>query len=241
MNTNDNNKFLELAESLGWSFNICDRHDGEVCVELEKYSPAGQDFIATIWFKDGDEDDFRARLGDYATDFDPDEEAAKWISPDGHGVNGAPRRLSEILADMQSCKKMLLDLYNAYFSKRFPETAPLFLIGDTVVWHDPDPSRPWYENDLIYEVVGIKPDGCVELRNDWFYAEAAPDECEPFTFTDEIPDEDWTHLVGLRTAMRNLCTAASNFSDSALHKVLRSMAESCASQMEQAITNRDSL
>ena len=44
------NDFLKLAEDLGWSYNVDDTPNerGEVCVELEKYSPQNQDFIATI-------------------------------------------------------------------------------------------------------------------------------------------------------------------------------------------------
>lgn len=35
------NDFLKLAEDLGWSYNVDDTPNerGEVCVELEKYSP----------------------------------------------------------------------------------------------------------------------------------------------------------------------------------------------------------
>ena len=54
------NDFFKLAEDLGWSYNVDDTSNerGEVCVELEKYSPQDQDFIATIWFEKGNKSDF---------------------------------------------------------------------------------------------------------------------------------------------------------------------------------------
>ena len=92
------NDFLKLAEDLGWSYNVVDTPNerGEVCVELEKYSPQDQDFIATIWFENGNKSDFMDKLYQYYSDFDPDEEASKWIGEDGHGANGAPYKLSDI-------------------------------------------------------------------------------------------------------------------------------------------------
>ncbi len=120
------NDFFKLAEDLGWSYNVDDTPDerGEVCVELEKYSTQGQDFIATIWFENGNKSDFMDKLYQYYSDFDPDEEASKWIGEDGHGANGAPYKLSDILQDMEDCKDMLLDLWHEYFYDEYPENRP---------------------------------------------------------------------------------------------------------------------
>ena len=51
------NDFLKLADDLGWSYNVSDTPNerGEVCVELEKYSPQDQDFIFYIWFETDNE------------------------------------------------------------------------------------------------------------------------------------------------------------------------------------------
>lgn len=120
------NDFFKLAEDLGWSYNVDDTPNerGEVCVELEKYSPQNQDFIATIWFENGNKSDFMDKLYQYYSDFDPDEEASKWIGEDGHGANGAPYKLSDILQDMEDCKDMLLDLWHEYFYDEYPENRP---------------------------------------------------------------------------------------------------------------------
>lgn len=117
------NDFLKLAEDLGWSYNVSDTPNerGEVCVELEKYSPQGQDFIATIWFEDENEHNFIKALREYWQDFDPDEEACKWIGEDGHGKNGAPYSIRDILDDMEDCKSMLRELYIAFYNKAYPD------------------------------------------------------------------------------------------------------------------------
>lgn len=53
-------------------------------------------------------------MREYWQNFDPDEEAAKWIGEDGHGVNGAPYSLREILNDMVDCEDMLCELLVAF-------------------------------------------------------------------------------------------------------------------------------
>ncbi len=116
------NDFLELAETLGWSYNVSEpTNEDDVYVELEKHSPQGQDFIATIWFEDGNECDFIDRLCEYWQDFDPDEEAVKWIGEDGHGVKGAPYSAREILNGMEDCKCMLRELFIAFHNRAFPD------------------------------------------------------------------------------------------------------------------------
>lgn len=117
------NDFLKLAEDLGWSYNVSDTPNerGEVCVELEKYSPQGQDFIATIWFENENEHNFIKALREYWQDFDPDEEACRWIGEDGHGKNGAPYSIRELLDDMEDCKGMLRELYIEFYNRAFPD------------------------------------------------------------------------------------------------------------------------
>lgn len=116
------NNFLQLANELGWSYNISEApNKGEVCAELEKYSPQGQDFIASIWFENSNEYDFIDRLREYWQDYDPDEEAAKWIGEDGHGANGAPYSVRDIIDDMEECKGMLRELYIAFHNRAFPD------------------------------------------------------------------------------------------------------------------------
>lgn len=117
------NDFLKLAEDLGWSYNVDDTPNerGEVCVELEKYSPQDQDFIVPIWFETDNECDFADRLEEYWRDFDPSEEAINWVGPDGHGTNGAPYDLQDIINDMVDCKEKLRELVVKYHNQAYPD------------------------------------------------------------------------------------------------------------------------
>ena len=117
------NDFLKLAEDLDWSYNVDDTPNerGEVCVELEKNSPQDQDFIVSIWFETDNECDFADKLEEYWRDFDPSEEAINWVGPDGHGTNGAPYDLQDIINDMVDCKEMLRELVVKFHNQVYPD------------------------------------------------------------------------------------------------------------------------
>ncbi len=44
---------------------------------------------------------FAKALRDLAEYFDPDEQTSLWVGPDGHGKNGAPYRISDILHEFE--------------------------------------------------------------------------------------------------------------------------------------------
>ena len=97
----------ETAESLDWNVDIDDRY-----ITFQWYSNAGQDFNVTINL-DGINDiaDMADAVYDYYESFDPDEEASYWIGDDGHGKNGAPYHLRDLLDDMEECKEKIYELY----------------------------------------------------------------------------------------------------------------------------------
>ena len=45
---------------------------------------------------------------------DVDEEAYIWIGSDGHGKNGAPYHIADIVKDMEEAEVMMADLYEAF-------------------------------------------------------------------------------------------------------------------------------
>lgn len=47
--------------------------------------------------------------------YDVDEEAALWIGSDGHGKNGAPYRISDILKDMEEVDERLKMLWEEIY------------------------------------------------------------------------------------------------------------------------------
>lgn len=59
------NDFLKLAEELDWSYNVDDTPNerGEVCVELEKYSPTRPRFHCFYLVRDGQRVRLRRQAG----------------------------------------------------------------------------------------------------------------------------------------------------------------------------------
>lgn len=108
-------KVTAIAENDDWSVYNHDDEYNTVDLYISKYSSMDQDFGFYIECKTGDTDEFIKAVEDYYNSYDPDEEAALWIGSDGHGHNGAPYNLSDILEDMKDCKsnvKGLIDLLN---------------------------------------------------------------------------------------------------------------------------------
>lgn len=49
-------------------------------------------------------------MTEYIEGFDVDEETYLWLDSDGHGKNGAPYRIREVLDDMEVAERMMNDL-----------------------------------------------------------------------------------------------------------------------------------
>ena len=54
-----------------------------------------------------------SEIEDYYEGFDPDYEAYLWIGTDGHGRNGAPYHIKDIVDEMEEAKKNFTDFYNS--------------------------------------------------------------------------------------------------------------------------------
>lgn len=99
-------KMIEKVESLGWSVS----KEGDKQFRFRKYSPAGQDFSIAV---EGEHfEEILSSIQEVYEDFDVSEETYIWLDHTGHGKNGAPYHMREVLEDMESCKQMILDLYN---------------------------------------------------------------------------------------------------------------------------------
>lgn len=106
------NRITAIAEDDGWSVHNHSENYDKVDLYLSKYSNAGQDFGFYIECETGDADEFINAVEGYYNSYDPCEEAAIWLGPDGHGKNGAPYDLKDLIEDMEDCKnnvKGLLD------------------------------------------------------------------------------------------------------------------------------------
>lgn len=96
-------KYIEICEKLKWAVHECD--DGTV--ELEKYSPAGEDFIFCV-----DKDDFVRNVKEYAAGFDIDDHIAMWIEANQNGVSGVPSA-RVLVQDAEEIDDMLQELADA--------------------------------------------------------------------------------------------------------------------------------
>lgn len=101
-----------VATGLGWHV---DTTSAPSIVEFEfsQYTPAGQDFNFSVEMKGNDPDSLLDDIERYYEAFDPDYEASLWIGDDGHGRNGAPYHIKDIVRYMEAAEEMIDTLYQA--------------------------------------------------------------------------------------------------------------------------------
>jgi len=93
------------AKKLDWSV----EKTGDKEYEFQKYSPEGQNFYMYIT---GDTiEEIAEDIYGFYERYDISEETALWIDHTGHGINGAPYHIEDIVEDMKYCKNMVLELY----------------------------------------------------------------------------------------------------------------------------------
>lgn len=106
---------MELSEKI---IEVLEAHDISLCgeisertynndgydVELETYSPEGEDVIIPLIY-DGTEEDFIRQFRSYAEGFDAEEHAEMWI--ESRGKNGVPDSIKDLLEDAEWIKSTL--------------------------------------------------------------------------------------------------------------------------------------
>lgn len=105
-------RIVEIAESQGFSVDIDIKGDS-VEFTFSQFTDFGQDFSFWVTMKDYDIYTLIKELDDYYEGYDPDAEAMLWIDSDGHGKNGAPYRLTDVVKDMEQCEQMIKSLLDA--------------------------------------------------------------------------------------------------------------------------------
>lgn len=95
-----NEKYIEICEKLDWT--VHEHQKGYV--DLEKYSPAGEDFIFGVSSKN-----FVYDVKSYAAGFDQDEHIEMWIEARHNGTKGIPS-IRELVKDAEDIDKMLQEL-----------------------------------------------------------------------------------------------------------------------------------
>ena len=98
---NIESKYLNVLENHGWAVSSY-TDDGRV--ELEKYSPAGEDFSIR-----GGVENLPAEVREYAAGFGIDEHIEMWIEARKNGVSGVPST-RELVKDAEDIDKMLQEI-----------------------------------------------------------------------------------------------------------------------------------
>ena len=70
-----------------------------------------RNFNISVEMSGNDVKSFIHNLYECYDSYDPDYEAYLWIGEDGHGKNGAPYHIKDIVEDMEAAEKYILDLY----------------------------------------------------------------------------------------------------------------------------------
>jgi len=99
------NKYIAICEKMDWTVNEYDDY-----IELEKHSPAGEDFSFTV-----EKNDFIDNVKEYSAHFDIDEHIEMWIEARKTGTSGVPST-RELVKDAEDIDKMLQELSTALFA-----------------------------------------------------------------------------------------------------------------------------
>ena len=106
------NKIIEIAENHGFSVDYSIENQ-KIDFTFSKYTDFGQDFSFSSCMEGYDIYTLIESINDYYEGYDPDAETMLWVGSDGHGKNGAPYRLTDIVKDMEQCKGFIEELLNA--------------------------------------------------------------------------------------------------------------------------------
>lgn len=103
---------IRCAEINGWNVHTEKvPKTGRTIFEFSRFTPAGQDFSFSATMVDDDLYSLVRDVGDYYDCFDPDTKTYLWLDSSGHGKNGAPHRMRDVLEDMEAVRKMIGYLY----------------------------------------------------------------------------------------------------------------------------------
>lgn len=110
------------AEAQGWNVEgKTDYREQSTEFEFSKFSPAGRDFSFSVTLKNADFSTFINELENFYEGYDVDYETYIWLDEEGHGKNGAPYRLRDVLEDMEAIERMIEQLLESIRSINVPE------------------------------------------------------------------------------------------------------------------------
>lgn len=109
----------KAAEEAGWNVTIGKRDDGGYDIDFQMYTDFGQDRNESFYVQKLE--DIKSEVYDRYQNFDPSEEAALWIDESGHGKNGAPHDMEDVLNDMKDVEQALENLSLTLCGNKLPD------------------------------------------------------------------------------------------------------------------------
>lgn len=106
-------KVADIAKEKKWSVSVDDKNLSNIQFEFQRFTKYGQDFNFNADMQHKDIDTLIASIKEYYESFDPDYEAYLWIGDDGHGRNGAPYHIKDIVSDMEEAEEQIYELLQA--------------------------------------------------------------------------------------------------------------------------------
>lgn len=107
-------RITRCAESLGWYVQTSrDKERDITFFTFSQFTPKGQDFAFEVEMKGTDLSSLVQSMSNYYEGFDVDAEAYLWLDSNGHGKNGAPYRMRDVLDEMEAGKRMVEQLFDA--------------------------------------------------------------------------------------------------------------------------------
>ena len=104
---------ISVAEKEGQAVTIEEQNGLRITFHFAKFTPHGQEFSFSANTFDNDRNVLLENIFEYYQDYDPDYEAYLWIGPNGHGQNGAPYHIADIVEDMKAAEDMVFQLHTA--------------------------------------------------------------------------------------------------------------------------------
>ena len=112
----------KAAEATGWNVTIYKwdkKEDGGYDIAFQMYTDFGQDVNEE--FSVVHLEDIKHEVYERWENYDPSEEASLWLDDTGHGKNGAPHKMEDVLNDMKEVEEALRNLCNALYGNYVEE------------------------------------------------------------------------------------------------------------------------
>lgn len=100
---------IEKAKEQDFSVSIDEEDEKNKSITFSKESPAGQDFSFTVSLGES-LTELEINVHNYYDSYDVSEETYLWLDNTGHGKNGAPYDMEDVLNDMKACEQYILDI-----------------------------------------------------------------------------------------------------------------------------------